>query len=53
LGETRFRSEETTQHMYAALDIAVVHVERQLADHLAKQPKRPLRTRLRRTGDAE
>ena len=37
IGGDEFRAEESTQHMYAALDIAVVHVERQLSDHLARK----------------
>lgn len=48
LGDTRLRSEETTQHMYTAIDIAVVHVQHQLLDYLAKQPKHPVAARLRR-----
>lgn len=32
-----FQAEESTQHMYAALDIAVVHVVHQLEGHLVEQ----------------
>jgi len=44
----RLRSEEATPHLYTALDIAVVHVEHQLADYLAKRPKPAVAGRLRR-----
>ena len=42
-------SKETTQHMYAALDIAVVHVEQQLKDY-ARTQRRGI---LHRRKDAE
>ncbi len=47
VGETVLRAEETTLHMYAALDIAAVQVERQLADYVATQYRRRLRTRVK------
>jgi ribosomal subunit interface protein len=47
IDDTKLRSEETTLHMYTSLDIAVVHIERQLNDYAAKH-RHPLRTRLRR-----
>ncbi len=31
-----FIAEETTQHMYAALDIAAVHIEHQVADYMVR-----------------
>lgn len=34
LDDTELRAEETTQHMYAALDIAAVHIEQQLAEYI-------------------
>lgn len=34
LKDEAFHAEESTQHMYAALDIAVVHMEHQLSDYL-------------------
>jgi ribosomal subunit interface protein len=43
---TKLRSEETTLHMYTSLDIAVVHVERQLNDYAAKH-RHHVSTRLR------
>ena len=36
LGEEEFHAEESTQHMYAALDIATVHMEHQLDDYLLR-----------------
>jgi len=45
-----FKAEETTQHMYAALDIAVVHLEQQLKDYAARH-KPGLRGRLKRSLD--
>ncbi len=37
------QARESTQHMYAALDIACVHIEHQLADYAARAKKRRLR----------
>jgi len=48
VGKAELRAEETTLHMYAALDIAAVQVERQLADFVATQHKHRLSTRLKR-----
>jgi ribosomal subunit interface protein len=45
--DAQFSAEETTQHMYAALDIAVVHVEQQLKDHLRRSRKRHMQSHLR------
>jgi len=45
---TKLRSEETTLHMYTALDIAAVHVERQLVDYIAKYHKQSVAARIRR-----
>lgn len=42
LDDTELKAEETTQHMYAALDIAVVHVEQQLKDYVRRNRWRPL-----------
>ncbi len=44
---TQLRAQETTLHMYAALDIAAVHMERQIID-FAAQHRRPLRAQVRR-----
>jgi ribosomal subunit interface protein len=48
LGDSELHSRETTQHMYAALDIAAVHVEQELKEYMAKQRRHPLRAHLRR-----
>lgn len=48
LDNTELKAEETTLHMYTALDIATVHVERQLIDFAAKQHKYSLRARIKR-----
>lgn len=51
IDDTKLRAEETTLHMYTSLDIAVVHIERQLNDYAAKHRHRlnaRLRARLRR-----
>lgn len=40
--------EETTQHMYTSLDIAAVHMERQIIDFRAQKGKPSLRARLKR-----
>jgi ribosomal subunit interface protein len=42
------KAEETTQHMYAALDIAAVRIEQQLEDFAKRQKKHRVRNRLKR-----
>jgi len=42
------KAEETTQHMYAALDIAAVRIEQQLEDYAKHQKKHRVRNRLKR-----
>jgi putative sigma-54 modulation protein len=37
IDDTDLRAEETTQHMYASLDIAAVHIEQQLRDYLRRK----------------
>lgn len=39
LGDTRLEARETTQHMYAALDIAVVHIEQQIENYKRTHPR--------------
>jgi ribosome-associated translation inhibitor RaiA len=46
IDEAKLKAEETTLHMYTSLDIAVVHIERQLNDYAAKH-RHNLNTRLR------
>lgn len=48
LDGAELKSEETTLHMYSALDVAAVHLEKQLVDFAAQQGGRSLRSRLRR-----
>lgn len=48
LADTELKAEETTQHMYAALDIACVHVEHQLIDYAAARRRHRLRRLLRK-----
>lgn len=48
LDAAELKAEETTQHMYVALDIAAVHIAHQLADYATKQRKEHLRSRLKR-----
>ncbi|HSX30773.1 MAG TPA: HPF/RaiA family ribosome-associated protein [Candidatus Saccharimonadales bacterium] len=48
LDGTELKAEETTLHMYAALDIALVHVRQQLKDYVAKQRSRRPLARLQR-----
>lgn len=48
LAGSELHARETTQHMYAALDIAAVHVEQELKEYLSKQRRHPVRTHLRR-----
>jgi len=47
--ESELKAEETTQHMYAALDIATVRIEQQLDDFALKAKKHRVRNRLKRT----
>jgi ribosomal subunit interface protein len=47
LDSTKLKAEETTLHMYAALDIAIVHLEHQLADFVASR-KSPLKARIKK-----
>lgn len=42
LDDTELVAEETTQHLYAALDIAVVHIEQQLKDYVRRNRRGPL-----------
>ena len=49
LGKTELKVEETTLHMYTSLDIASVHMERQLVDYAAKHGGLSLRARLKRS----
>lgn len=46
--DTELKAAETTLHMYAALDIAAVHMERQLIDYATKRHGGSLTARLRR-----
>lgn len=46
--DTELKAEETTLHMYSALDIASVHIEQQLEDYIARRKKHRLRTGLKR-----
>jgi ribosomal subunit interface protein len=50
IDDTEFKAEETTIHMYAALDIAAVHIEQQLADHVRRSSGRGILRRLRTNG---
>jgi ribosomal subunit interface protein len=45
--DTVFRAKETTQHMYAALDIAAVQIEQQVKDHARSQHSGLLKRRFR------
>jgi len=47
LDDTKLKAEETTLHMYAALDIAIVHLEHQLTDYIANR-KTPLKVRIKK-----
>ncbi len=46
--DTELKAEETTLHMYAALDIAAVHIGHQLDDYAVKLRGKGLRGRLKR-----
>jgi ribosomal subunit interface protein len=48
LADAEVKAQETTQHMYAALDIACVHIEHQLADYAAGRRRHRLRRLVRR-----
>jgi len=48
LDGTTLKAEETTLHMYTALDVAAVHIEHQLKDFARNTLRRRLRTRLKR-----
>ena len=48
LDDAMLKAEETTLHMYTALDVAAVHIEHQLKDHARKQLRYRLTHRLRR-----
>lgn len=41
-------AKETTQHMYAAVDVAIAHIRQQLAEYKAQQQPAKLRHRLGR-----
>lgn len=47
IDDVELKASETTQHMYAALDIASVQIEQQLKDHVRKQLGGMLRRHLR------
>lgn len=47
LDDTKLRAEETTLHMYTALDIAVVHIDRQLKDYVTMRYRRSIFARIR------
>ena len=49
LGKADLKAEETTLHMYTSLDIASVHMERQLIDYAAKHGELSLRSRIKRS----
>jgi putative sigma-54 modulation protein len=44
LGDTALEAEEATQHMYAALDIAVVYIEQQIEEYTRTHRRRLLRS---------
>jgi ribosomal subunit interface protein len=46
VGDTTWKATETTQHMYAALDIATVHLQQQLALHFKAARNSTARQRL-------
>ena len=49
LDGTELKAEETTLHMYSALDVAAVHISHQLKDYVAKQAaEHRLKARLKR-----
>ena len=47
----KFRAKETTQHMYAALDISMVQVEQQLRDYSRARRRGLLRRSAKKTKD--
>lgn len=48
LDGTELKVEETTLHMYTSLDIAAVHMERQVIDFRSKRGMPSLRARIKR-----
>lgn len=46
--DTELKTEETTLHMYAALDIASAHIEQQLEDYVARRKKHRLRSMVKK-----
>lgn len=46
VAESAFNTDEKTRHMYAAIDIAVAHMSRQLDFHFAQTKKPSMRKRL-------
>lgn len=44
--DAQLRAVETTQHMYASLDVAAVHMQHQLGDYAARIRKRRIRRML-------
>jgi ribosomal subunit interface protein len=48
LGKEELKAEESTQHMYAALDIAAVRIQQQLETYAKRQKKHRLQSRLKR-----
>lgn len=53
LGDQELKAEETTQHMYAALDIAAVRIEQQLETFIGRQKKLRLRSKLKRRASTD
>ena len=47
VADTELKVTETTQHMYASLDVATVHMQHQLADYSARTRRHRLRHLLR------
>lgn len=47
VADTRLTASETTQHMYASLDVATAHMQHQLADYSARTRSHRLRHLLR------
>jgi len=52
LADAELQATETTQHMYAALDIAVVHIEQQIRDYETRRESR-FKNELKRRIQAE
>lgn len=53
LGSQELKAEETTQHMYAALDIAAVRIEQQLEAFGRRRKTHGLRARFKRRAAGE